>query len=119
MVAESLQDFSASEALCDSGYYAQSLFFGHLVLEKLCKVLWIKQSIDYPYTHNLIKLIKEASVVISDNQVPFFSDMNFLEAKGRYPETLQNIEKTITLDVYNKYNEQLKTEMQWLINRLQ
>jgi len=60
LIAESMQDFGASEALAAAGYYAHSLFFAHLVLEKLCKALWMKQmqSKDYPYIHNLIKLIK-------------------------------------------------------------
>ena len=78
LIAETKQDLGASEALAEAGYYAHSLFFAHLVLEKLCKALWMKHrnSKEYPYTHNLIKLIKESKVVITVEQVQFYSDMN-------------------------------------------
>ena len=104
MITEAEQDFGASEALATAGYYAHSLFFAHLVLEKLCKALWMKhkKSGDYPYIHNLIKLIKETNIVLTNEQVQFYSDMNLFQAKGRYPETLQAIEKTITKDVHKR-----------------
>jgi len=121
LVEESKQDFGASEALAAAGYYAHSLFFAHLVLEKLCKALWVnhRKSKDYPYIHNLIKLLKETNVVLTNEQVQFYSDMNLFQAKGRYPESLEVIEKTITGEVYKKYNDQLKKEMSWLIEQLQ
>ena len=121
LIAEAEQDFGASEALAAAGYYAHSLFFAHLVLEKLCKALWMKYKSagDYPYIHNLIKLIKETNVVLTNEQVQFYSDMNLFQAKGRYPETLQNIERTIKGDVYKKYNDQLKIEIVWLTKQLQ
>jgi HEPN domain-containing protein len=104
-----------------AGYYAHSLFFAHLVLEKFCKALWMKRknSKEYPYTHNLIKLIKETSIVLKDEQVQFYSDMNLFQTKGRYPDTLHAIEKTVTLDIYKAYSDRLKTEIEWLIKQLQ
>ena len=121
LVEEAKQDFGVSEALGAAGYYAHSLFFGHLVLEKLCKALWMKhkKSNNYPFIHNLIRLIKETNVILTNEQIQFYSDMNLFQAKGRYPETLQVIEQTITIEVYKKYNNQLKTEMEWLIKQLQ
>ena len=121
LIAEASQDLGASEALAKAGYYAHSLFFAHLILEKICKAIWMKHknSINYPYTHNLIKLIKETNIILTDEQVQFYSDMNLFQTKGRYPDTLHAIEKTITIDTYNKFSGQLKTEIEWLTKQLQ
>jgi HEPN domain-containing protein len=111
----------ASQALATPGYFAHSLFFAHLVLEKLRKALWIKaqQSVEYPYTHNLIRLLKDACIKLTEKQIKFYSDMNLFQAKGRYPDTLHAVETTITKDAYSLVNGQLKTEIQWLIKQLQ
>ncbi len=121
LIAEAEQDFGASGALSSAGYYAHSLFFVHLVLEKLCKALWIKsnESTDYPCTHNLIKLLKEANAQLTNQQVEFYSDMNLFQAKGRYPDTMHAIESTITADIFNEYYGKLKTEIEWLTKQLQ
>src|ERR1043166_256161 len=121
LIAEAKQDLGASGTLASSGYYAHSLFFAHLVLEKLCKALWMKynKAKDYPYTHNLIKLLKYVDIPLTEKQVQFYSDMNLFQTKGRYPDTLHAIEKTITIDVYNQYYDLLKAETEWLIKQLQ
>ena len=121
LIAQSKNDLGASNALAMAGYYAHSLFFAHLVLEKLCKALWMKhkQVKDYPYTHNLIKLITDANVTITEMQMQFYADMNIFQTKGRYQETIVAIENSMTLDKYNIYNALFKIEIEWLINQLQ
>jgi HEPN domain-containing protein len=51
-------DFKAAEVLCVAGYYAQSLFWAHLSVEKLLKALWVKtnQSNTPPFVHNLLRI---------------------------------------------------------------
>jgi HEPN domain-containing protein len=121
LIDEAEKDLGASDALAKAGYYAHSLFFAHLILEKFCKAVWMKHkdSVNYPYTHNLIRLIKETNISITDTQVQFYSDMNLFQSKGRYPDTLHAIEQTITANTYNKFKAQLKTEVEWLTKQLQ
>ena len=121
LIAQAKNDLGASDALALAGYYAHSLFFAHLVLEKLCKALWIKhkQAKDYPYTHNLTRLLRETKLSITDEQKIFYEDMNKFQAEGRYPETLSTIEKTTTLNIYNDYSKLIKQETTWLIKQLQ
>ncbi len=121
LVDEAKQDSGASEALAAAGYYAHSLFFSHLVLEKLCKALWIKskKNIEYPYTHNLIRLLKDINILLTDEQVRFYSDMNLFQSKGRYPDTLHAVEQTITKDTFLNVQTTFTNELQWLIIQLQ
>lgn len=121
LVAEANQDLGAAETLAKAGYWAHSLFFAHLVLEKLCKALWMKshQSTDYPYTHNIVKLIKTTDLKFSEDQIRFYSDMNQFQTKGRYPDTLHSMEQTITAEIHEVYFNQLKIEILWLTRQLQ
>lgn len=47
-------DWTAVETLFRGRNYLQSLFFAHLVIEKICKALWIKHNVGNvpPGTHN-------------------------------------------------------------------
>ena len=121
LVTQAQDDFGAANALAASGYFAHALFWSHLVMEKLCKALWMKKrnSINYPYIHNLIKLLDGASANLSEEQMIYYADMNQFQVMGRYTDTLQAIEKTVTKEICDLYFSKTKTEMTWLINQLQ
>jgi HEPN domain-containing protein len=121
LIAQAEDDFGASGALAIAGYLGQSLFYMHLSLEKLCKALWIRKndSMKYPYVHNLIKLLTDLDVSLTQDQKIFYSDMNRFQAKGRYPDTLHEIEETVTPDIFEKYSETAKKEIQWLTEQMQ
>ena len=121
LVEQAENDLGASEALKKAGYYAHALFWGHLVLEKVCKALYLQnnKTKDYPHIHNLIILLGKSSVELSEEQITFYSDMNRFQSKGRYTNTLQEIEATVTKEICEKYFEKLKTELTWLKNQLQ
>ena len=78
-----------------------------------------KQAKDYLYTHNLSRLLNEANAALTVEQVDFYVDINKFQAEGRYPETLNTIETTTTLSIYNYYNALLKQERIWLKKQLQ
>jgi len=120
LVTEARQDKGASEALANAGYYAHALFFAHLVLEKLCKALWMKKhnSVEYPFTHNLSRLLKETEIFLTPEQIFFYTDMNLFQAKGRYPETIHTFENKITKEIYRKYFKQFEIEIEWLNSQL-
>ena len=55
-ISQADDDWTAVDTLFKGKNYLQSLFFADLVIEKLCKSLWIKYNTDNipPRTHNLI-----------------------------------------------------------------
>ncbi len=86
LIKQSEDDLGASEALANAGYFAHSLFWAHLVLEKLCKALWIHRNhnLHYPYIHNLLRLLKESNQTLTNEQIEFFAEMNQFQSHGRY-----------------------------------
>ena len=63
-------DWSAVDTLFKGKKYLQSLFFAHLVIEKLCKSVWIKYNEGNvpPKTHNLIYLLSSTTIEITDEK---------------------------------------------------
>ncbi|NQU81775.1 MAG: HEPN domain-containing protein [Bacteroidetes bacterium] len=55
-IEQAEDDWTAVDTLFKGRNYLQSLFFANLVIEKLCKSLWIKYNQENvpPRTHNLI-----------------------------------------------------------------
>jgi len=66
----------------------QSLFFAHLVIEKLCKSIWIKHNKENvpPRTHNLIYLLTATPISLTEEQSEFLLTLNRFQLEGRYPD---------------------------------
>jgi HEPN domain-containing protein len=114
-------DWTAVDTLFKGRNYLQSLFFAHLVIEKLCKSIWIKfnQENVPPRTHNLIHLLTSTPIKLTDEISEFMLSLNRFQLEGRYPDyvtKLHNIcnEKftILMLDTTNKLRL-------WLLERLQ
>ena len=120
-IAQSEDDWTAVDTLYKGKNYLQSLFFAHLVIEKICKSLWIKHNIENipPRTHNLIHLLSNTTIELTDNRSEFLLTLNRFQLEGRYPEyftKLHNIcNKEFTATIIESTNE-LRL---WLLEKLQ
>ena len=121
LMMQAEDDFGATEALFLANYYGQCLFWAHLTLEKFCKALWVfkNESDNYPYIHNLLRLLKECNVKLSDEQKLFYAEMNQFQAVGRYGDYLKKLESTITLDVCKKLITEVKNQMLWIKQQME
>jgi HEPN domain-containing protein len=120
-VEQAEDDWKAVYTLLNGGNYLQSLFFAHLVIEKLCKSLWIKYNSDNvpPRTHNLITLLSSTPIKLAEVQIEFLLTLNRFQLEGRYPEYMTQMHKIcnerFTTDMINSVNE-FRT---WLQEKLQ
>ena len=114
-------DWTAVDTLFKGRNYLQSLFFGHLVIEKLCKALWTKSNQENvpPRTHNLIHLLTSTPIMLTDEISEFMLSLNRFQLEGRYPDYITKL--------HNICNEQFTIPMLettnklrlWLLERLQ
>jgi len=114
-------DWEVVEALFTIKKNSQSLFWGHLVLEKLCKAIWIRDNNEniLPKSHNLIYLLSQTTIKLDDEQKEFFLTTNRFQIEGRYPEYINEIE-TICNDEFTKTNlEKINFYRKWLQEILQ
>lgn len=115
------EDWSSSEDLFKTRHYLQSLFFAHLSLEKLCKAVWVKHNeMNHPpRTHNLVALLKQTQISVSDAQVDFLLVFNDFQLEGRYPDYNRKIYQSCDDLTTKDYLEKAKEFRLWLLGKLQ
>jgi HEPN domain-containing protein len=117
---QSNQDWEVVHVLFQSQYFGQCLFWAHLVVEKICKALWIKNLgiPKPPRTHNLLFLLEEAEIEVDLSQKRILIDLGFFQSQGRYPDDLYKIESEINFEKANELLQQIDELRKWLISKL-
>lgn len=120
-IEQSNDDWTAVDTLFKGRNYLQSLFFAHLVIEKLCKSLWIKFNEENvpPRTHNLIQLLTSTPIDFSDDKKELMLSINRFQLEGRYPDYLTKMhnicDEKFTVTLLDSTN-MLRL---WLLEKLQ
>lgn len=120
-IEQSKDDWEAVETLFRGRKYLQSLFFGHLVIEKLCKALWIKYNDSNipPRTHNLLHILSQIPIEVEEHRSEFLLKLNRFQLEGRYPDHITNI-KTISDESFTSgMIEEIKELKLWLLEVMQ
>ncbi len=67
--------------------YSDSLFFGHIVIEKILKALVCQATKNHaPPIHDLTRLQKLANLNLSDQQLDLLDEINDYNIRARYPD---------------------------------
>jgi HEPN domain-containing protein len=112
-------DYDTMEYLFKGKKYSDSLFFGHIVLEKILKALVVKKIKEQaPYTHNLVKLEELAKLSFDKKLIEFLNQVNDFNIRARYPEQKQAFYKKCTFQYAKKYNKEIKSLYKDLCQKL-
>ena len=113
-------DFQAMMHLFEKGDYLHSLFFAHLVLEKLLKAHFVKDnSVDFPpKTHNLLLLSSQTKLSPTVEHLRLLSQMNQFQLDARYPDYKMNMYKIATEAYTKSLLNEIENVKQWLVNSL-
>jgi len=119
-VATAEDDWKSVEALYQAAQYVNSLFFAHLVLEKLAKALWVKNMAENnpPRIHNIVYLLEQADITLTDDQKLFLIKLNDFQLEGRYPDYLGKIYQAYNKERTFEVLETVKEYKSWLHNKL-
>ena len=80
-------DYTTMVALFESKRYSDSLFFGHIILEKILKGLYVKKNREQaPFTHDLTFLNKDLQNNLSEKENKFLDEVNNFNIRARYPD---------------------------------
>ena len=103
------KDMDMMTYLMEGKRYVQTLFFGHLYLEKIAKALWVKNNTENipPKTHNLLKIIKEANLDLADEDQAFLIKLNQYQIVSRYPEDIDKLYKYTDKQLTEEYLNQI------------
>jgi len=113
-------DWGSVELLFGGKKYLQSLFWAHLVLEKLAKALWIKNNEGNtpPKIHNLITLLKQSNVDLGEETMKFLYNYNAFQLSSRYPDYLSKLYKSCTKQFTETQLEKVKEIRKCLLKML-
>lgn len=80
-------DHKTMWALFKGKEYSNSLFFGHIILEKMLKGVYVKQNNKQaPYTHDLSFLDQGIESGLSKGEDKFLDEVNGFNIRARYPD---------------------------------
>ncbi len=103
-------DRATMDVLFNNGRYSDSLFFGHIILEKILKALVVGNIGKHaPFTHDLLQLYKLSGIILSEDEVDLLDKVNDFNIRARYPEQKFQFYKSATKEIVegymNKINE--------------
>src|SRR3989344_2162285 len=79
------RDYDTMQALLISKRYPESLFFGHIVLEKMLKAFVVLETKEQPLkTHDLSLLAKTANLNLDKKVLDYFELVNKFNIRSRY-----------------------------------
>ena len=73
-----------------------ALFFGHLAIEKMLKALCAAKCVVIPFDHKLLKLSKEAGLVLSQAQEMELGTITSFNINARYDDYRQRFHQLCT-----------------------
>ena len=119
-IEQAEDDWKAVYTLYNGRNYLQSLFFAHLVIEKLCKSLWIKHNTENvpPRTHNLIYLLSATPIELTNDKSEFLLNLNRFQLEGRYPEYLTKMHNICNEQFTKSIIDSTKDLRIWLLENL-
>ena len=101
-------DYDTMEGLFTIKRYSDSLFFGHIVLEKVLKAHVVKKTKrQAPYTHDLILLAEIIQLPFLKNS-ELLADVNQFNTRARYPDQKFEFYKKCTKNYAENYLKKIK-----------
>ena len=114
-VSTAEHDLPVAESLFEKGHYVWCLFIGHLILEKIIKAHFVKDTEQTPpKIHDLVKLVNRTKLQLTQEQLEFFLRVNNFNLENRYPDYKQNLYKTLTKNYSEENFNKIKEIYFWL-----
>ncbi|MFA6258428.1 MAG: HEPN domain-containing protein [Candidatus Paceibacterota bacterium] len=99
--------------------YSSALFFGHIVLEKILKSLFVKENRrQAPYSHDLPYLNSELKSGLSAKEKNLLIKINDFNIRARYPDVKLEFYKKCTLDYTRKRIKEIDSIYQKICKKL-
>lgn len=102
-------DYETMLSLYKTKRYSDSLFYEHIVLEKVLKAAVVKNIKEHAkLTHNLLMLYENSGITILRDDLEFLAEVNKFNIKARYPDYKLAFYKTCNKDYTKVRLEKIK-----------
>ena len=114
-IKTSKRDYETMLGLFKIKRYPESLFFGHIILEKILKALVVQEIREQaPYIHDLARLSELAKSDLTENEKKLLDSTNKYNIRVRYPEYKLQFYKLCDL----KYTKEKLNKIEKLYKKL-
>ena len=118
-LSSSDNDYEVLLNLFQSRNYNWALFLGHIVLEKLIKAYFVKNTGTHaPFSHDLRLLAKKCEIEISNEMALQLDVVTSFNINARYDSFKEDFQKRCTPEFSNEWVNNIKTLRQWIKERL-
>lgn len=97
------KDVETAKDLFGLKHYDWSLFIWHLAIEKTLKAKLVAQNKSVPYTHDLSRLVKEANIPFSEEQIKQLNEITTFNIEARYDDYKLSFYKKTTSEYSGKW----------------
>lgn len=107
------------ETLFQNEKYDWCLFIGHLVIEKVLKAFYVRDTDEVPpWIHDLVRLAEKTTLPLSDEQKQLLAKINDFNIEARYPDCKYSFYKLCTKEFTEGYFTKIKEMYQWLLSQM-
>jgi HEPN domain-containing protein len=118
-IAESEYDLKVAWDNYNAENYSYALFFGHLVLEKILKALYVDRKKEHaPFIHNLTRLAEISEIELNQSQIVKFTEITAFNRQSRYPDEARDFRRKCTEDFTRKWMTEIEEIYKWLKSML-
>lgn len=116
-IESSDEDYNVMYVLYQNNKNNYSLFFGHLVIEKLLKALYAKNNPENPVSpkiHNLILLSQKANLKVPSEIREKIQTINTFNISARYDDYKKSFDSKCTDEYTSKQVKNIEEVQKWL-----
>jgi HEPN domain-containing protein len=114
-IVESEYDLKVAWDTFNAGNYSYALFFGHLVIEKILKAIYVdRKKKQAPFIHDLLRLAETLGISLDQNQMDEFFEITAFNLESRYPDEKRSFRNRCTKDYARKWLIKIEEIHKWL-----
>ncbi|MEX2568998.1 MAG: HEPN domain-containing protein [Cyclobacteriaceae bacterium] len=108
-------DYETMEAMYRSKRYSWTLFVGHLMIEKLLKVYYVKVNEGFPpFFYNPMRLAEKSQIELSEENKMFLIRVTAFNINARYDDYKMSFQKKCTPEYTATWISKLKEKRLWI-----
>jgi len=118
-MTEAEEALRVADHLIDKADYFYALFFGHLAIEKMLKAIYAARfEAHAPPIHNLLKLAKDAGIVLDEARTEALITVTAFNIEARYPDMKRAFRQKCTPKYTQRQMTMIKELFGWLRSHL-
>ena len=113
------KDYQVMLDLYSTKHFHWSLFMGHIVIEKLAKAVYVKETKKYPpLIHDIRRILEKAEIPLTENQIVICDTVSRFNINARYDDYKQQFYNLCTKEFTSKWIEEIKKLREWIKSTL-